>query len=187
MSKNENQNVLRDLLLSDDVMSTIKQNISLIENIIPEIKCMYGFEHKHPHHIFDVWEHTLYAISYSEKDFFVRLALLLHDIGKPYCFSEIDGVRHFKNHPNVSASLSKDILSRLEFAPNDIDFLCQVIALHDTPLTREFITENFNLAKTIFAVQKGDILAHNPKYNQRRLNYIQNTEKIFSQINFENN
>lgn len=187
MSENENQNVLRDLLLSDDVSLAIKQNISILENIIPEIKCMYGFEHKHPHHIFDVWEHTLFAISSSEKDFFVRLALLLHDIGKPHCFIEIDGVRHFRNHPKVSADLAKDILSRLEFEPFDIDFLCQVIALHDTPLTREFITDNFDLAKTIFAVQKGDILAHNPKYNQRRLNYIQNTEEIFSQIDFENN
>lgn len=147
---------------------------------------MYGFEHKNPHHIFDVWEHTLVAISYSEKDFFVRLALLLHDIGKPHSCVEIDGVRHFRNHPNVSASLAKNILTRLEFAPCEIDFLCQIIALHDTPLTKEYIIDNYDLAKIIFAVQKGDTLAHNPKYNQHRLNYIDNIEKIFSQIDSEN-
>ena len=71
---------LKAILLSDDVVKSIKENLKYLEEIIPEIKCMYGFEQHHPHHHLDVWNHTLLALSLSKKDFDVRLCLLLHDI-----------------------------------------------------------------------------------------------------------
>ena len=49
---------------------------------------MIGFDHKHPHHHLDVFNHTLYALSLSKKDFSIRMALLFHDISKPYCYVE---------------------------------------------------------------------------------------------------
>ena len=54
---------------------------------------MIGFEHKHPHHHLDVWNHTLLALSYSPKDFDIRLVLLLHDIGKPHSYQD-EEIRH---------------------------------------------------------------------------------------------
>ena len=75
---------------------------------------MIGFEHNHPHHHLDVWNHTLYALSLSENNFDIRLSLLLHDIGKPFSYQD-DEIRHFHNHPYVSFIMSKSILSRLGF------------------------------------------------------------------------
>ena len=77
---------LYDILLCDDVVGAINDNLEYILKIIPELKDMIGFEHRHPHHHLDVWNHTLLAISYSPKVFDVRLVLLLHDIGKPHCY-----------------------------------------------------------------------------------------------------
>ena len=51
------------------VILEINNSLEYILNIIPEIKPMIGFDHKHPHHHLDVFNHTLYAISLSKKDF----------------------------------------------------------------------------------------------------------------------
>ena len=79
---------LYGILMSDNIVESIKSNIDYILDLIPEIKYSIGFDQKHPHHHLDVWEHTLYALSLSEKDFEIRLALLLHDIGKPFYYQE---------------------------------------------------------------------------------------------------
>ena len=75
--------LLVHILSAEDVVKNIKLNIDLMRYIIPEINDMISFEHKHPHHHKDVWEHTLLALSHAPNDFEVRLSLLLHDIGKP--------------------------------------------------------------------------------------------------------
>ena len=111
---------LFDIIMSDDVVSEINNNLNYILDIIPEVRYMIGFDHKHPHHHLDVWNHTLYALSLSEKNIDVRLTLLLHDIGKPFSYQEGE-VRRFKNHPVVSANMSKNILKRLNFNSSYID------------------------------------------------------------------
>ena len=103
---------LSDILLSDDVVFSIRYNISYLLDKIPEIKYMMGFDQKNPHHHLDVWNHTLLALSLSKKDFDVRLSLLLHDIGKPFSYTDGD-VRHFDGHAKVSSLMSVDILKRL--------------------------------------------------------------------------
>ena len=57
--------------------NNIKENESILVGYIPEIQSMIGFDHKHPHHHLDVWEHTKLALSLSNNDIDVRLALLL--------------------------------------------------------------------------------------------------------------
>ena len=68
---------LEEILLSDNIIESINNNIDYLLKIIPEIKDMIGFDHKHPHHHLDVWNHTLLALSLSPKDFDIRLSLLL--------------------------------------------------------------------------------------------------------------
>ena len=106
---------LKTLLENNNVVENIKANLDKLIEIIPEIRSMIGFEHKHPHHHLAVWEHTLYALSLSINDFDVRLALLLHDIGKPKCFQEDGEIRHFKGHQLLSSQIANDILKRLNY------------------------------------------------------------------------
>ena len=67
---------LQEILLSDDVVTSINENKDYLEEIIPEIKYMYGFEQHHPHHHLDVWNHTLLALSLSKKDFDIMARIL---------------------------------------------------------------------------------------------------------------
>lgn len=181
---NNSQIFLRRLLTSDNVVTHINENMQNLLDVIPEISSMIGFEHKHPHHHLDVWQHTLSALSFSPNNFDVRLSLLLHDIGKPFSYQEDGEIRHFKGHPAVSSDIANKILSRLEFPKDYIQYICNIISHHDTPLTEIDISADLNLSRTLFEVQKCDALAHNPKHNAKRLEYIENTTKIFEK--FEN-
>lgn len=78
--------LLESILTSDNVVDSINNNLDNLFRIIPEAKYMVGFKHNHPHHHLDVWNHTLLAISMSPNIIIVRLALLLHDIGKPFSY-----------------------------------------------------------------------------------------------------
>ena len=168
---------LKQILINENVVDSIKENIGQLKAIIPEIIDTFSFDQNHPHHHLDVWEHTLCALNFSPNDFDIRLALLLHDIGKPHSYQDQE-VRHFKGHPEKSASISRVVLKRLGFNEDYIAYICQIILKHDTPLTKEDIDKNYNLAKVIFEVQKCDALAHNPTKNKKRLEYIDQITKL---------
>lgn len=176
----ENKRILKEILTNEDVVGTIRENMQQLVIIIPEICDMIGFEHKHPHHHLDVWEHTLCALSFSPNNFDIRLALFLHDVGKPHSYQD-DEVRHFKGHPEKSANISKCVLERLGYEDNYIAYICEIISRHDTPLAKENIVENIDLSKVIFEVQKCDALAHNPAKNKKRLDYIEKITKLFEE------
>lgn len=176
----KNKEILKEILIGDDVIKNIRNNLQHLVAIMPEICDMIGFEHKHPHHHLDVWEHTLYALSLSPNDFDIRLALLLHDIGKPHSYQDNE-VRHFKGHPELSAKISKLILERLGYEEDYITYICEIVNRHDTPLTIDDISKNMELSKVIFEVQKCDALAHNPAKNKKRIEYIETITKMFKE------
>ena len=167
---------LQEILLSDDVVKSINDNIDDLLLIIPEIKYMIGFEHNHPHHHLDVWNHTLLALSLSEKDFDIRLCLLLHDIGKPFSYQD-EEVRHFRNHAKVSSNMSREILKRLEFDDEYIEYICYLIKNHDTLISDEEIDNNYDLCLKLIEIQKCDALAHHPDKLERRKKYIETINK----------
>lgn len=181
LSNEENCNkILRlyNILMASNIKASINLKLNDLINLIPEIKYMIGFEHKHPHHHLDVFEHTLYALSMADKDFDLRLSLLLHDIGKPFSFSEKDGVRHFYNHPNVSSLMSKIILARLGFNEEYIAKICYLIKYHDTPIEKKDINNNYNLIFTRYLMQECDALAHNPDKLEKRKKYLASTKQL---------
>lgn len=60
--------------------------------MVPELKAMVGFEQNNIHHVYDVWRHTMKALSSAGDDAIVRLAVLFHDIGKPQCYTKMNAV-----------------------------------------------------------------------------------------------
>ena len=168
--------ILQEILLSDDILKSINDNLDDLLLIIPEIKYMIGFEHNHPHHHLDVWNHTLLALSLSKNDFDIRLCLLLHDIGKPFSYQD-EEVRHFRNHANVSANMSEKILKRLKFDDDYINYICYLIEYHDTPISDEQIANNHDLCLKLLEIQRCDALAHHPDKLEKRKKYIDEIQK----------
>jgi tRNA nucleotidyltransferase (CCA-adding enzyme) len=167
---------LEKILKEDDVVSSINNNMDYLLYTIPEIKSMIGFDQKHPHHHLDAWNHTLLALSLSKNDFDVRLVLLLHDIGKPFCYQD-EEVRHFRGHPEVSSKMSQKILKRFDFSDEYINYICSLIEKHDTPIKEIDIENNYDFCLKLYEIQKCDAMAHHPDKLEKRKKYINDLEK----------
>ena len=168
-------------LMSDDLNTSIDKYKGYLLDVIPELKYMIGFDQKHPHHHLDLWEHTLYALSLSEKDFEIRLSLLLHDIGKPFSYQEGE-VRHFKGHAEVSSEISRKVLDNLGYEKVFIDKICRYIELHDTPITLKDIKTDPEFYSKLYKIQYCDALAHNPDKLEKRKKYLEKTKKLLKKI-----
>lgn len=170
---------LEDILRSENVIGNINNYAEYIFELIPELKPMVGFPHNHPHHFLDVWEHTLLAVGLAPEDLEIRLVLLLHDIGKPHTYQDVDGVRHFWGHAETSSIMAKSILERLYYNEDFIDEVCYLIKMHDTPIEVEDIKENYSLAIKRYIVQQADAYAHKPSKLEKRCQYLTRTKNLF--------
>lgn len=86
-------------------------------------------------HIFDVFDHNIYACDGAPKDkLLLRLAALFHDIGKPDSRTEHNEnglkIYHFYNHERISCKISRDIMTRLKFSNAEIEKVCHLIENH---------------------------------------------------------
>jgi poly(A) polymerase/tRNA nucleotidyltransferase (CCA-adding enzyme) len=108
------------------------QEIGLLEILIPELSASFGIT-QNRHHIYDVFEHSVRALGAgAEKNYKleVRLAALLHDIGKPQT-KEGNGLDStFYNHDIVGAKIAKKILRRLNFSNEVVDYTTHLVRYH---------------------------------------------------------
>ena len=100
---------------------------------IPELKNMFDFPQKNPHHDYDVFGHTVHAVeNCNSDDLTVKLAVFFHDFGKPYSYQDgEDGIRHFKGHGKVSADMTDVIMKRLKFDNETRNNVVQLVYYHD--------------------------------------------------------
>lgn len=173
--------MLEEILGGENVVDSIKNNLDVLVELVPEIKFMFNFPHNHPHHHLDVWNHTLYALSLSEVDFDIRVALLFHDIGKPFSYEEGE-IRHFHNHPSVSADMTKKILERLDFKEDFINKICYLVKYHDTPISQKQMEQDYQLSLKLYKIQYCDAMAHNPNMLDKRKKYLEETYSKIKQM-----
>jgi tRNA nucleotidyltransferase (CCA-adding enzyme) len=108
----------------------------LMQELLPELERSFGVEQKSPgrHHIYNVGTHSLLSLKYvaeRNSDPIVRLATLIHDIGKPKVYKKLDnGIITFYNHEVVSAIIAKNIAVRLRFSNKDKDRLYKLVRFH---------------------------------------------------------
>jgi poly(A) polymerase len=132
---------LSKLLLTDNPRPGIQLLVDtgLAELVIPEIPALRLEIDEHAHHK-DVYEHSLtvleQAIGYEKArgrspDLVLRLAALLHDIGKPVTKRvEPGGVVSFHHHDVVGAKLASKRLTALRFDKETIGQVARLIELH---------------------------------------------------------
>ena len=152
---------------------------------IPEIAPMRGFEQHNPHHIYDVWEHTLAAVMYVRNEPILRTAILLHDVAKPECFSmDEDGVGHFLGHQKMGADMADGILRRLKMDTKMRETVVMLIKAHDITLEPRLRIVRRRLAqygeetlRMLLEVKRADIAAHSVK-SAYRLKEIADFEEL---------
>ncbi len=123
------------LICGKNAYNVLQEYADVICVFIPEIKESIGFEQINRHHIYDVYTHSLKALAQSKNDLHIRLALFLHDIGKPFVahFDE-DGEQHYYSHPKKSAELTEKILTGLRFDNDTKEKVLTLVRMHDSPI-----------------------------------------------------
>ena len=110
----------------------------LADLVLPEIPKLQLEIDEHHHHK-DVYEHSLTVLEQAialeprldGKNLVIRLAALLHDIGKPKTRALIPGGGvSFHHHEIVGARLAKERLKKLRFSNEVIDEVELLISLH---------------------------------------------------------
>lgn len=105
-------------------------NAGLLQYILPELIKGYGMAQA-KHHIYDVWTHSLESLKKcASRDPLVRLATLLHDIGKPIVVKGEGENRTFYNHEVAGARIAKEIAKRLKFSKKEEEKLFTLVRWH---------------------------------------------------------
>ena len=131
---------LTKILMSPDPRAgiTILVDTGLAEIFIPEIPKLRLEVDEHHHHK-DVYEHSITVLEQAimqearlgGPNLVIRLAALLHDIGKPKTRSFIDGGGvSFHHHEVVGARLVKKRLQELRFDSHTVEAVETLTALH---------------------------------------------------------
>ena len=126
---------LRKLLISErpKLGLDLMDEGGLLEIVFPEVSACRGVEQR-GWHTADVYGHTLETVQLAPADLTVRLAALLHDIGKPLTATP-DGAFH--GHETVGARLAEEALRRLRFSNTEVARVGKLVRLHLRPVYYE--------------------------------------------------
>ena len=122
---------LLKLLKGGGAARILREFSDILAVVIPEIVPCIGFDQHSKWHCYDVWEHTLRAIEAARSDEIIRLTMLLHDLGKPECYTNEDGEGHFYDHAAASERIAKAILKRLKLSNDLTGTVCALVKHHD--------------------------------------------------------
>lgn len=119
------------LLSGTSPYNVLTQFADIIAVIIPEIKPCISFDQRNRYQVYDVWKHCAAAVEHSANIPEVRLALMLHDIGKPHCFKlDDEGNGSFFNHEKISSEMAVNILRYMRFPNSTVERVSKLIKYH---------------------------------------------------------
>jgi len=102
----------------------------LLPEILPELTACKGVGQGGPH-LYDVFHHQVAACDAAPAELVLRLAALLHDIGKPARRTEAaDGSLTFYGHDFESARLAETALKRLKYPNAVVDDVVALVRNH---------------------------------------------------------
>lgn len=163
------------LLCGHHVLPVLLAYPDVLGVFLPELLPCVGLDQRNRHHCYDVWGHTAHAVAAVPPEPVLRWTMLLHDVGKPACFTVDDqGVGHFYGHPKVSAALAEEICRRLRMDKRTAREVVTLVQWHDRdiPRTEKAIARAVHQLgeetfRRLLAVKRADNLAQHPAYRSR--------------------
>lgn len=138
ISRERCRDELEKTIMGESFTAAALKYRDILAQIVPELRPCFDFDQRSRYHRYDVYEHTVRAVSAAPFDRIVRTAMLFHDIGKPSMFTlDENGVGHFKGHAGVSAEIAETVMKRLRYDNDTISQVCNVIARHSDEIVSE--------------------------------------------------
>lgn len=167
---------LNKILLSNPTVLNQFAGESLIQEIMPELTDLRNIAQNSPWHVYDAYEHSIRATEIVEPELHLRLAMLLHDLGKyDTLTTDEKGIDHFYNHGIVSCDKARDILKRLRYSNEIIEKVCLLIKEHDRriELSKKAVKRVLNImgeeaTRDLLKIRWADVCAQNPVHLKPR-------------------
>jgi poly(A) polymerase len=195
---------LSKLLLTDDPVPGIRLLVEtgVAGRILPEIAALQLEVDEHAHHK-DVYEHSLTVLSQAIEleherelvpDLGLRLAALLHDIGKPSTKRvEAGGVVSFHHHDVVGSKLAKKRLKALRFDNETVEAVSRLIELHlrffgytdgewTDSAVRRYVRDAGALLERLHILTRADVTTRNRRKADRLSFAYDNLEERIAEI-----
>ena len=159
----------------------------IAELVLPELPALRLEVDEHHHHK-DVYQHSLTVVAQAislepqygfDGDLILRLAALLHDIGKPATRKlEQGGSVTFHHHDVVGAKLAKKRLIALRFDNDTIKAVCRLIELHlrffgysdqqwSDSAVRRYVRDADDQLKRLHILTRADVTTRNQRKADR--------------------
>ena len=158
---------------------------------IPEFNNLLGFEQHNPYHSYDVFMHTVNALTNCEiYDLTTILSTFFHDFGKPHCYQDDEnGIRHFKGHGKVSAELTDSIMKRLRFDNETRKNVVELVYYHDATFEvgKKYVKRWLNKIgeeqfRRLLKIRRADIKGQKLLYDIRRIEKVDAIEEILNKV-----
>lgn len=168
-----------------EMMRTLYET-GLTSVFFPEWDVAMVCEQNTKHHCFTVGEHTIEVMKHVRNDKIMRLAALLHDIGKPGMKrTDKKGHDHFQGHPQLSDVMADNILRRLKYDNDTIKKVCMLVRYHDerpalNPRSIRRCMREMNLDfDDLFELKRADIAGQSDYMHEEKLAAVDKFEKLY--------
>jgi poly(A) polymerase len=173
----------------------LMDEIGALPLILPEVE---GLKERQAFNMTkELFPHTLKVLdnaSKHTKDVYLRMAALLHDIGKPKTFRIENGKVSFHRHEFVGERMAYKICRRFNIPEEKTMFICKLIRHHLRPhllakenptdnALRRFIREIGREIRPLFILARADITSYNPVRVRNAIEQLNVLEKRVKDIN----
>lgn len=158
----------------------------LLAAFAPEIAAMDGVQ-QGSFHQYDALRHSITAVEAIRPELSLRLAALLHDLGKPLCRNEDERGIHFYGHEDCGAEMAEILLKRLTY-PHEIAGEVTALIRHhmanfsaevtDAGLRRLVARVGREYIPNLIELRRADIIATGSRYDRAWEGFREGKERL---------